>query len=232
MADRVQRRVWHAWRAQLGRQGAFAFTDPGRAGTLARRSAWSDLHRTYGSRCAAPPSRSWSSCCRAACRRGRRRPPGRVEAVAADQLPADAHGYGRRRTAAPAATSRVGPRPTAVAERARIITTPPPRPTSHREAELREQDRRREAARIAAEAELAAKPSGLNHPTAGGWTGTPQPLPSRSSRAAGRPGSLSTPVEEMEERPTGHAPGPIEERGDLPRGPGPGPRREARPSQR
>ncbi|MEV6297570.1 hypothetical protein AB0M41_46125 [Streptomyces sp. NPDC051896] len=70
----------------------------------------------------------------------------------------DAHGYGGRRRTVAQATHVTGwdHIPTAVAERARIMTAPAAQPDFlDREAELREQARRREAAPIAAEAELA-----------------------------------------------------------------------------
>lgn len=85
------------------------------------------------------------------------RPPGCVATVVSDQRRRDAHGYGgRRRTVTQADhVTKWDHIPTAAAERARIMATPATADLRGRQAELREQERRREAARRAAEAELA-----------------------------------------------------------------------------
>ncbi|MFI9825615.1 hypothetical protein ACIHFC_35110 [Streptomyces sp. NPDC052013] len=70
----------------------------------------------------------------------------------------NAHGYGGRRSPVAQAdhVTRWDHVPTTVAERARLMSTPAtPADLHDRQADLREQGRRREAARIAAEAELA-----------------------------------------------------------------------------
>lgn len=160
VADRVLKRAWHAWRAQLGHGKVLLPSGHwDELGHWHSASAWTDLQRTV----------------RIALRRSTESElvdllshnvagvddVGRLSAWRLWRLikaRRDAHGYGgRRRTVAQAAhVTRWDHIPTAVAERARIMTAPATQPDLHdRKAELREQARRREAARIAAEAELA-----------------------------------------------------------------------------
>ncbi|MFI9824610.1 hypothetical protein ACIHFC_29775 [Streptomyces sp. NPDC052013] len=158
VADRVLRRAWHAWRAQLGH--GKVLLPSGRWDELGRwqaGSAWSDLQRTV----------------QIALRRATESElvellsssvagvddVGRLAAWRLWRLinaRRDAHGYGRRRPVAQADhVTRWDHVPTAVAARAHIMATPAaPADLHNRQAELREQERRREAARLAAEAEL------------------------------------------------------------------------------
>ncbi|TFE54707.1 hypothetical protein E3E14_07195 [Streptomyces sp. ICN441] len=160
VADRILRRAWHAWRAQLGH--GKVLLPSGHWDEIGRwhsGSAWSDLQRTV----------------RIALRRSTE---GELVEVLSSSVAGvddvgrlagwrlwrlinarrDAHGYGsRRRTVAQAdhvtRWDNVAPN---VADRARTVATSPASVALHtdREAELREQERRREAARLAAEAEL------------------------------------------------------------------------------
>jgi hypothetical protein len=161
VADRVLKRAWHAWRAQLGHGKVLLPSGHwDELGRWHRASAWTDLQRTV----------------RIALRRSTESElvevlsgsvhgvddVGRLAAWRLWQLinaRKNAHGYGgrRRRTVVPADhVTRWDHLPTAVAERARIMATQAsPADLRNRQAELREQERRREAARIAAEAELA-----------------------------------------------------------------------------
>lgn len=160
VADRVLKRAWHAWRAQLGH--GKVLLPSGHWDELGRwhsASAWTDLQRTV----------------RIALRRSTESElvevlsgsvhgvddVGRLAAWRLWQLinaRKNAHGYGgRQRTVAQADhVTRWDHLPTAIAEKARIMTAQAaPADLRDRQAELREQERRREAARIAAEAELA-----------------------------------------------------------------------------
>ncbi|MDT0477836.1 hypothetical protein RM863_37530 [Streptomyces sp. DSM 41014] len=160
VADRVLKRAWHAWRAQLGHGKVLLPSGHwDESGRWQRASAWTDLQRTV----------------RIALRRSTESElvevlsgsvhgvddVGRLAAWRLWQLinaRKNAHGYGgRRRTVAQADhVTRWDHTPTAVAERARIMATQAaPADLRDRQAELLEQERRREAARIAAEAELA-----------------------------------------------------------------------------
>jgi hypothetical protein len=161
VADRVLRRAWHAWRAQLG-HGKVILPNGSwdELGRWHSGSAWSDLQRTV----------------RIALRRSTESElvevlsssvagvddVGRLAAWRLWRLinsRKDAHGHGRRRTAVPAASvAEWDDIETTVAKRARVLTQSVAQPDlSSREEELREQNRRREAARLAAEAELAAE---------------------------------------------------------------------------
>lgn len=160
VADRVLRHAWRAWRVQLGH--GKVLLPSGHWDELGRwhsGSAWSDLQRTV----------------RIALRRS-------TEGELVDLLSSsvagvddvgrlagwrlwrlinarrEAHGYGgRQRTVALADhVTRWDNVATAVTERARTMAASPALvDLEDREAELREQERRREAARLAAEAELA-----------------------------------------------------------------------------
>lgn len=159
VSDRVLRRVWHAWRAQLGYGKVLLPSGHwDERGRWHRASAWTDLQRTV----------------QIALRRSTETElvevlsgsvagvddVGRLAAWRLWQLinaRKDAHGYGgRQRTVAQADhVTRWDHIPTAIAARARSLATQaPPADLGDRQAELREQERRREAARIAAEAEL------------------------------------------------------------------------------
>ncbi|MEG9552195.1 hypothetical protein V5N34_29395 [Streptomyces baarnensis] len=154
VADRVLRRAWHAWRAQLG-HGKVILPN-GSWDELGRwhgGSAWSDLQHTV----------------RIALRRSTESEL--VEVLSSSVAGVDdvgrlaawrlwrlinsrknAHGHGRRRTSMPADVK------TTLAKRSHALTRSVAQPDlSSREEELREQNRRREAARLAAEAELAAE---------------------------------------------------------------------------
>ncbi|MGW4623463.1 hypothetical protein [Streptomyces sp. NPDC004592] len=159
VADRVLKRAWHAWRAQLGHRKVLLPSGHwDELGRWHRASAWTDLQRTV----------------RIALRRSTESElvevlsgsvhgvddVGRLAAWRLWQLinaRKNSHGYGdHQRTVAQADhVTRWDHIPTAVAERARIVGTRViPADLHDRQAELREQERRREAARMAAEAEL------------------------------------------------------------------------------
>ncbi|MEV0137927.1 hypothetical protein [Streptomyces globisporus] len=162
VADRVLRRAWHAWRAQLG-HGKVILPN-GSWDELGRwhgGSAWSDLQHTV----------------RIALRRSTESElvevlsssvagvddVGRLAAWRLWRLinsRKDGHGHGRRRMSAPAASVAEWPDvETILAKRARALERSVAQSdvSSREEEELREQNRRREAARLAAEAELAAE---------------------------------------------------------------------------
>ncbi|MFF9128414.1 hypothetical protein ACF09J_35110 [Streptomyces sp. NPDC014889] len=161
VADRVLRRAWHAWRAQLG-YGKVILPNGSwdELGRWQSGSAWSDLQRTVGialrrsteSELVEVLSSSVAGV----------DDVGRLAAWRLWRLinsRKDALGYGRRRTAVPApSVAEWDDIDSTVAKRARILMQPVAQPDlSSREEDLREQNRRREAARLAAEAELAAE---------------------------------------------------------------------------
>ncbi|MFI9041622.1 hypothetical protein [Streptomyces sp. NPDC053726] len=161
VADRVLRRAWHAWRAELGHSKVILPNGSwDELGRWCSGSAWSDLQRTV----------------RIALRRSTESElvevlsssvagvddVGRLAAWRLWQLinsRRNTHGHGRRPTAVQAASvSQWDDVEATAAKRARILAQSVSQPDlSGREEELREQNRRREAARRAAEAELAAE---------------------------------------------------------------------------
>ncbi|MFF0794156.1 hypothetical protein [Streptomyces spiralis] len=160
VADRVLRRAWHAWRAQLGH--GKVLLPSGHWDELGRwqaASAWTDLQRTV--RIALRRATEYELVELLSSSVAGVDDVGRLAAWRLWRLinaRRDAHGYGgRRRPVAQADhVTRWDHIPTAVAERARTMATPAsPADLHDRQAELREQERRREAARRAAEAELA-----------------------------------------------------------------------------
>lgn len=158
VADRVLRRAWHAWRAQLGH--GKVLLPSGHWDELGRwqaASAWTDLQRTV--RIALRRATEYELVELLSSNMAGVDDVGRLAAWRLWRLineRRNAHGYGGRRGPAQAEhVTRWDHVPTAVAERARIMATPAgPAELHDRQAELREQERRREAARIAAEAEL------------------------------------------------------------------------------
>lgn len=160
VADRVLRRAWHAWRAQLGH--GKVLLPSGHWDELGRwqaASAWTDLQRTV--RIALRRATEYELVELLSSSVAGVDDVGRLAAWRLWRLINDrknAHGYGgRRRPVAQADhVTRWDHVPTAVAERARLMATPAaPADLHDRQAEQREQERRRQAARIAAEAELA-----------------------------------------------------------------------------
>ncbi|MFD5234325.1 hypothetical protein ACFWJ5_38595 [Streptomyces qaidamensis] len=160
IADRVLRRAWHAWRAQLGH--GKVLLPSGHWDELGRwqaASAWTDLQRTV--RIALRRATEYELVELLSSSVAGVDDVGRLAAWRLWRLINDrrnAHGYGGcRRPAAQADHVTTWDHvPTAVAERARIMaTSAAPADLHDRQAELREQERRREAARLAAEAELA-----------------------------------------------------------------------------
>jgi hypothetical protein len=156
VADRVLRRAWHAWRSQLGHGKVLLPSGHwDELGRWDRASAWTDLQRTV--RIALRRSTEYELVELLSSSVAGVDDVGRLAAWRVWRLinaRRNAHGYGGRRQAD--RVSRWNQVPTAVAERTRITATPVAATDLHdRQAELREQERRREAARIAAEVELA-----------------------------------------------------------------------------
>ncbi|MEU0289280.1 hypothetical protein [Streptomyces sp. NPDC006147] len=159
VADRVLRRAWHAWRAQLGH--GKVLLPSGHWDELGRwqaASAWTDLQRTV--RIALRRATEYELVELLSSSVAGVDDVGRLAAWRLWRLinnRRNAHGYGgRRRPVAQADHVTMWDHvPTAVAERARLMATPSaPADLRDRQTELREQERRREAVRIAAEAEL------------------------------------------------------------------------------
>ncbi|MET7843658.1 hypothetical protein ABZT45_34655 [Streptomyces sp. NPDC005356] len=157
VANRVLRRAWHAWRTQLG-HGKVILPNGSwdELGRWHSGSAWSDLQRTV----------------QIALRRSTESEL--VEMLSSSVAGVDdvgrlaawrlwrlinsrknSHGYASRRTTGVASWDGVE---TTVVKPARVLAQRPAEPDlNSRAAELQEQNRRREAARLAAEAELAAE---------------------------------------------------------------------------
>ncbi|WP_226487504.1 hypothetical protein [Streptomyces parvulus] len=159
VTDRVLRRAWHAWRAQLGHGKVLLRS--GRWDELGRwqaASAWSDLQRTV--RIALRRATEYELVELLSSSVAGVDDVGRLAAWRLWRLIKDrknAYGYGdsRRPVAQANHVTRWDHVPTALAERAHLMAAPTaPADLHDRQADLREQERRREAARLAAEAEL------------------------------------------------------------------------------